>query len=263
MRSSRQRLQAEPNAHEQALLRSLTGKVAIANAKLTYQRYQELFSGPRWQALASRGAQTQRLLWASTGTKNPDYRDVVYVEELIGPDTVNTMPPATFDAFRDHGRPRASLVEDMESARDTMATLAEVGISMKEVTDKLLAEGVQLFSDAFEKLLRRGGEAEPARQARGKHQSPDVQLCPRRCRRGESDRWRNGGAGQGEKALGSAMPRSGAAGTKAQWLGWLGITNDQLAHIERLTQITEVGEERRLLARPVAGDGRIEPRSRK
>ena len=136
------------------MLRGLIGKVAIANAKLTYQRYQELFSGRRWQALAGQGAQTQRLLWASTGTKNPSYRDVVYIEELIGPDTVNTIPPATFDAFRDHGRPRASLVEDVESAADTMATLAEVGISMKEVTDKLLIEGVQLFSDAFGKLLK-------------------------------------------------------------------------------------------------------------
>ena len=104
-----ERLQAATDAKEQGLLRGLTGKVAIANAKLTYQRYQELFSSPRWQALADRGAQTQRLLWASTGTKNPNYRDVVYVEELIGPDTVNTIPPATFDAFRDHGRPRASL----------------------------------------------------------------------------------------------------------------------------------------------------------
>ncbi len=96
----------------------------------------------------------QRLLWASTGTKNPNYRDVVYIEELVGPDTVNTIPPATFDAFRDHGRVRASLAEDVESAYDTMATLAEVGISMKEVTDKLLAEGVQLFADAFAKLLK-------------------------------------------------------------------------------------------------------------
>src|SRR5262249_7128020 len=148
------RLQAGTTANETSLLRGLTGKVAIANAKLTYQRYQELFSGQHWQALAGQGAQTQRLLWASTGTKNPNYRDVVYIEELIGPDTVNTIPPATFDAFRDHGRPRASLVEDLESAADTMATLAEVGISMKDVTDTLLVEGVQLFSDAFGKLLK-------------------------------------------------------------------------------------------------------------
>ena len=159
------RLQAGTDANETSVLRGLIGKAAIANAKLTYQRYQELFSGRRWQALASRGAQTQRLLWASTGTKNPNYRDVVYIEELIGPDTVNTMPPATFDAFRDHGRPRASLVEDVESAADTMATLAEVGISMKEVTDKLLIEGVQLFSDAFGKLLK-AVEKQTRRQGR-------------------------------------------------------------------------------------------------
>jgi transaldolase/glucose-6-phosphate isomerase len=89
--------------------------VAIANAKLAYQRYQELFSGRRWQALAAQGAQTQRLLWASMGVKNPSYRNVVYVEELIGPDTVNTIPPATVEPFRDHGRPRASLTEDVDA----------------------------------------------------------------------------------------------------------------------------------------------------
>src|SRR5262249_10584205 len=132
---------------------SLTGKIAIANAKLTYQRYRELFGGQRWQALASKGAQTQRVLWASTSTKNPNYRDVMYVEELIGPDTVNTIPPATFDAFREHGRLRASLVEHIEEAHDTMDTLVRVGISMQEVTDKLLKEGVELFAEAFDKLL--------------------------------------------------------------------------------------------------------------
>ncbi len=146
-------LQATSNAKEQILLHGLTGKVAIANAKLTYQRYRELFSGRRWQELAGQGAQTQRLLWASTSTKNPNYRDVVYVEELIGPDTVNTIPPATFEAFRDHGRPRASLMEDVDAAFDTMAALAQAGISMRDVAGKLLDEGVQLFSDAFEKLL--------------------------------------------------------------------------------------------------------------
>jgi transaldolase/glucose-6-phosphate isomerase len=139
---------------EETLLRGLTGKAAIANAKLAYQRYRELFNAPRWQALANQGAQTQRLLWASTTTKNPNYRDVLYVEELIGRDTVNTIPPATFEAFRDHGRPRASLTEDTDSACDIMAMLAEVGISMKDVADKLLNEGVRLFSEAFDKLLK-------------------------------------------------------------------------------------------------------------
>src|SRR6202007_2996383 len=98
---------------KRALLKSILGKVAIANGKLTYQRYQQIFSGPRWHALALKGAQTQRVLWASTSTKNPNYRDVIYVEELIGADTVNTMPPATLDAFRDHGKLSNSLTEDV------------------------------------------------------------------------------------------------------------------------------------------------------
>src|ERR1700722_9743488 len=126
----------------QTLLQSLMGKVAIANAKLAYQSYKQIFAGPPWQALASRGGQTQRVLWASTSTKNQMYRDVLYVEELIGPDTVNTIPPATLDAFRDHGRVRASLEEDVEGARRTMDNLARAGISMKEVTDQLTDEGV-------------------------------------------------------------------------------------------------------------------------
>ena len=141
------------DASQEALLKSLLGKVAIANGKLTYQAYQRIFSGPRWQALAAKGAQTQRVLWASTSTKNPHYRDVIYVEELIGPDTVNTMPPATIDAFRDHGRLRNALTEDVAGAAKVMQDLARAGISMKEVTDKLTDDGVKLFADAFDKLL--------------------------------------------------------------------------------------------------------------
>jgi transaldolase/glucose-6-phosphate isomerase len=147
------KLKATTDAGQQALLKSLLGKVAIANGKLTYQSYQHIFGGPRWQALAAKGAQTQRVLWASTSTKNPNYRDVIYVEELIGPDTVNTMPPATIDAFRDHGRLRNSLTEDVPGAAKVMQDLARAGISMKEVTDKLTDDGVKLFADAFDKLL--------------------------------------------------------------------------------------------------------------
>jgi transaldolase / glucose-6-phosphate isomerase len=147
------KLKGVSNAKEEALLKGLLGKVAIANGKLTYQRYQRIFSGPRWQALAAKGAQTQRVLWASTSTKNPAYRDVIYVEELIGPDTVNTMPPATIDAFRDHGRVRNSLTEDVAGAQTVMNDLARAGISIKEVTDKLTDDGVKLFADAFDKLL--------------------------------------------------------------------------------------------------------------
>ncbi len=147
------KLKATADANQKALLTSLLGKVAIANGKLTYQSYQRIFSGPRWQALAAKGAQTQRVLWASTSTKNPNYRDVIYVEELIGPDTVNTMPPATIDAFRDHGLLRNALTEDVAGAAKVMENLARAGISMKEVTDKLTNDGVKLFADAFDKLL--------------------------------------------------------------------------------------------------------------
>ncbi len=132
---------------------ALLGKAAIANAKLAYQTYLELFGSPRWRALAAQGAQPQRVLWASTSTKNPDYRDVVYVEELIGTDTVNTLPPATLAAFRDHGRVRASLIEDVAGAQRVMDELAAHGVPMEEVTAKLLEEGVKLFADAFDELL--------------------------------------------------------------------------------------------------------------
>jgi transaldolase/glucose-6-phosphate isomerase len=148
-----EKIKATSDAKQQAILKSLLGKVAIANGKLTYQSYQKIFSGPRWQGLAAKGAQTQRVLWASTSTKNPNYRDVMYVEELIGPDTVDTMPPATIDAFRDHGRVRNSLTEDVPGAAKVMEDLARAGISMKEVTDKLTEDGVKLFADAFQKLL--------------------------------------------------------------------------------------------------------------
>jgi transaldolase len=148
-----EKLKKTTSSQEEALLKSLKGKVAIANGKLTYQRYQKIFSGPRWEALASKGAQTQRVLWASTSTKNPEYRDVMYVEELIGPATVDTMPPATVDAFRDHGRLRQSLTENVPAAKKVMEDLEKAGISIKEVTTKLTADGVKLFADAFNKLL--------------------------------------------------------------------------------------------------------------
>jgi transaldolase len=154
-----EKLKAGADAGQTALLEGIRGKIAIANARLTYKKYQELFGGPRWKALASKGAQTQRLLWASTSTKNPKYRDVIYVEELIGADTVDTIPPATLDAFRDHGKLRPSLTENVDGAAKTMADLGKAGISMKEVTDKLLVDGVKLFADAFTTLLAATGKS--------------------------------------------------------------------------------------------------------
>ena len=146
------KLKASKDTSEQQL-KSVQGKVAIANGKQTYQKYQAIFGTDRWKALAAKGGQTQRVLWASTSTKNSAYRDVLYVEELIGRDTVDTIPPATLDAFREHGKPRASLTEDVAAAKNTMETTAKLGISMKEVTDKLTNDGVRLFAEAFDKLL--------------------------------------------------------------------------------------------------------------
>ena len=137
---------------EKERLAALKGKVAVANAKLAYQEYKRLFAGPRWEKLKARGARPQRLLWASTGTKNKDYSDVLYVEELIGPDTVNTMPPATLEAFRDHGKVRDSLEENIEDARRVLAELEKSGISLDAITDDLVKDGVKLFADAADKL---------------------------------------------------------------------------------------------------------------
>jgi transaldolase/glucose-6-phosphate isomerase len=147
------KLKTETDPARKAKLQGILGKIAIANGKLTYEAYGYIFSSPRWKALAAKGAQTQRVLWASTSTKNAAYRDVIYVEEMIGPDTVNTAPPATLDAFRDHGKSRLSLTEDIDGARQSMADLSAVGISMKQVTDKLTIDGVKLFADAFDQLL--------------------------------------------------------------------------------------------------------------
>src|SRR3984893_11268839 len=154
-----EKLKSAGDPGQKSLLESLKGKVAIANAKVTYRKYQELFSTPRWKALAAKGAQTQRLLWASTSTKNKAYRDVIYVEELIGADTVDTIPPATFDAFRDHGRLRPSLTENVDQAFKTMSELEQAGLSMKQITDKLLVDGIKLFADAFTELLEATGKS--------------------------------------------------------------------------------------------------------
>jgi transaldolase/glucose-6-phosphate isomerase len=137
---------------EKERLAALKGKVAIANAKMAYQDYLKLFSGPRWDRLAAKGAKPQRLLWASTGTKNKDYRDVLYVEELIGKNTVNTVPPATLDAFRDHGQLRDSLEESIDDAKAALAGLEQSGISLDKITAELVKDGVKLFADAADKL---------------------------------------------------------------------------------------------------------------
>ena len=144
---------ASAEGDEKERLESLRGNVAVANAKLAYQAYLEIFSGAEWEALAAKGARPQRVLWASTGTKNKDYSDVLYIDELIGPDTVNTIPPATWDAFRDHGTVAQTLTEGVDEARQTLADLAAAGISLDAATDQLLAEAVKLFVDPFDKMI--------------------------------------------------------------------------------------------------------------
>jgi transaldolase/glucose-6-phosphate isomerase len=141
------------DASERARLTDLLGRVAIANARLAYQRYLTLGRTPAWQSLAAKGARPQRLLWASTSTKNDRYRDVRYVEELIGRDTVTTVTPKTIDAFRDHGQPRARLEEGVDDARRVVETLDRIGVSLSDVTDKLLADGITSFCTAFDNVL--------------------------------------------------------------------------------------------------------------
>jgi transaldolase/glucose-6-phosphate isomerase len=147
------RLATTSDAAKRSELERLLGTVAIANAKLAYSSYRRIFAGKRWAALSGRGASTQRVLWASTSTKNPTYRPTIYVDELIGPETVNTVPEATLVQFREHGRVRESLTEGLDDARATMARLDAAGISIDQVTAQLVREGVKLFADAFDKLL--------------------------------------------------------------------------------------------------------------
>ena len=142
---------ADPSRRDQ--LARLKGKAAVANAKLAYRLFREMFSGERWDRLKGKGARLQRPLWASTSTKNPAYRDVIYVEELIGPDTVNTMPPATLEAFRDHGVVRRSVDANLEGELKTLAALEDAGISVQEVTDKLLVDGLASFQKSFDTLV--------------------------------------------------------------------------------------------------------------
>jgi transaldolase/glucose-6-phosphate isomerase len=147
------KIKKESNTSQRAVMEGLLGKVAIANAKLAYQKFQKIFGNQDFQVLKAKGARVQRVLWASTGTKNPNYPDTLYVDQLIGPDTVNTMPEATFAAFRGHGIVKNTIQEGLEEAKATMQQLAEVGISIDEVTDTLLRDGAQLFVDAFDQLM--------------------------------------------------------------------------------------------------------------
>ncbi|WP_294244087.1 transaldolase [uncultured Sphingomonas sp.] len=143
-------------------LKAVRGKVAIANAKMAYQWYLDFLKSDRWQALAAKGAQPQRLLWASTGTKDPSFPDTLYIDTLIGPDTVNTMPPKTMDAFRDHGTVAETLTADIDDAKHVLSEADRLGLDLNGVTDTLVAEGVASFVKAFDDLLGAIGQKQPA-----------------------------------------------------------------------------------------------------
>ena len=229
-----ERLEGLNDPRQATLLEGIKGKVAIANARVSYQSYQRLFSGDRWQALADKGANTQRMLWASTGTKNPLYRDTLYMDELIGPDTVTTVPPATLDAFREHGQPRSSLGEHVETAHDVLSTLANSGISLEKATDQLLKDGLRLFVEAFDKLL---GAVEAARNSTGPGiglQTPGLPADLDKNVAAVLDDWHE------HNKVRRLWARDASLWTgrdEARWLDWLDITQDQMDHIGNLTKI--------------------------
>ena len=218
-------------------LAALRGKIAIANAKLAYQRYKRLFAGPRWEKLRAKGVRVQRLLWASTGTKNPAYSDVLYVEELIAADTVNTLPLATMDAFRDHGKVRASLEENVDEAERMMATLARSGIAIEVVTARLVEEGVQLFADAFDKLL---GAVARKRAARLGDQlnSQTSMLAPEleKAVAASLESWRQDAK---VRRLWAGDARLWTSRDEANWLGWLRIGEDERDRTDLLLSLAE------------------------
>ena len=147
-------LRGEKDSARRSRLESLKGRIAVDNARLAFARFQEMFSGPRWEALAKKGARVQRCLWASTSTKNKAYSDILYVEELVGGPAVNTMPIATMDAYLDHGDPKETLSKDVARARDDIAALAELGIDYTDITDNFAeTDGVKKFCDSFDKLI--------------------------------------------------------------------------------------------------------------
>ena len=231
------KLKNAKNQEEEQILRGLLGKVAIANAKQAYAKYAQLFSDERWKAVAKRGAQTQRLLWASTSTKNPAYRDVMYVEDLVGPDTVDTIPPATLDAFRDHGQVSRTLDADLASADKTMADLEKAGISMRQVTDQLLDEGIKLFDDAFDKLIAavEQKKTEPGKtRAKIECLTCDLPAPLKQAVDATIQDWQTNNKmdrlWKGDSSLWTGNDEH-------KWLGWLHIAEDQIAHLQELNDI--------------------------
>ncbi|MBR2123589.1 MAG: bifunctional transaldolase/phosoglucose isomerase [Acetobacter sp.] len=213
-------------------LAALRGKIAIANAKQAYAYWQEMMQSPRWKRLEAAGAQTQRLLWASTGTKDKAYSDVLYVDSLIGPQTVNTLPPATMEAFRDHGCVRETLTEGLENARHILNETERLGLDLDGVTDALLDEGVRLFEEAFDMLLASVATKQIALM--GKHLTHLETSLPSEFSSAvvqEQEKWRCEGT---IRRLWRKDTSLWTGSEEADWLNWLTIIDDRLAHLSEL-----------------------------
>ena len=222
-----------------AQLENIKGKVAIANSRLCYQEYKSLFSGDRWQALVDKGATTQRLLWASTSTKNPAYKDTIYMDTLIGPDTVNTIPPVTMDAFRDHGKPQNSLEKDIDGARNVLKTLEDAGIFMGKVTDQLLKEGLQKFVVAFDSLLK---AVDTARNADTPAIGTLTPTLPADLSKQVDAALKDWTDHDKVQRLWARDPWLWTGKDEAFWLDWLNVARGQMDHIGNLTRVLEASE---------------------
>jgi transaldolase/glucose-6-phosphate isomerase len=219
------------------ILTSLFGKFAIASSKLSYQAYQRLFSDARWESLRAKGAQTQRLLWASTGTKNPAYSDVLYVEELIAPDTVNTMPPKTMDAFRDHGKVCTSLQENIGDAERILTTLSRFDISLDKITADLVEDGVRLFCEAFDKLL--SAVARKRTAFLGDALNSQTYKLPEKLDmevKASLETWRSMG---NVRRLWARDASLWTSKDESKWLDWLNIAGNEQTQIARLEPMIE------------------------
>ena len=234
-------LKSSSDAKQKAVLEGLMGKVAIANAKLAYEQFQAIFASPEFQALQAKGAPVQRVLWASTGTKNPKYPDTLYVDQLIGPHTVNTMPESTFAAFRDHGVVKSTIKEGVDEAKATMQQLKEVGISMDEVTDTLLRDGAKLFVEAFEQLM---GVISQRRSEKLGDKIDRVAYSLQEWEPSVDDQLTELQKSNVVRRIWAKDPTvwhrdAGHQNIIRQALGWLTISQEQLPHISRLQAVAK------------------------
>lgn len=227
-----EKIEKESDEAAKAALRALVGQIAIANAKLAYQQYLQFLKSTRWKKLAEMGAQTQKLLWASTSTKNPEYRDVLYIESLIGKDTVTTVPIKTLKAFQDHGIARPTILDHVSEARHMIGHLEELGISLEKIADQLLVEGVGSFSDSFERLL---AALEKKRRKFSKRplNAPSFSIPPDLKRDYDSALldWQNLG---NTRKIWSGDSSLWTGKDESKWLGWLSLPSTETLNIDEI-----------------------------